>query len=111
MLNREGRSTSAGSAAATGPQTISGDRGLDHEEPLLFEVGRPEVTGVDLPEVALKNDRLGGLMRREPIGLAGLSEPEAMRHYVRLSQRKCIRCNRSARCRARSACCRSSRCG
>src|SRR3712207_8002746 len=26
------------------------------------------------------------LDRREPIGLPGLSEPEAMRHYVRLSQ-------------------------
>ena len=32
-------------------------------------------------------DRLGGLARKEPIGLAGLSEPQAMRHYVRLSQR------------------------
>ncbi len=30
---------------------------------------------------------LGGLVRRDPIGLPGLSEPEAMRHYVRLSQK------------------------
>jgi glycine dehydrogenase subunit 2 len=26
-------------------------------------------------------------VRTEPIGLPGLSEPEAMRHYVRLSQK------------------------
>src|SRR5690606_3809278 len=32
-------------------------------------------------------DDLGDLVRREPIGLPGLSEPEAVRHYVRLSQK------------------------
>ena len=32
-------------------------------------------------------NRLGGLERSEPIGLPGLSEPEAIRHYVRLSQK------------------------
>ena len=58
------------------PATISGHRGLDHEEPLLFEVGRREITGVDFPDVALENDRLGGMRRRTPIGLAGLTEPE-----------------------------------
>jgi glycine dehydrogenase subunit 2 len=45
------------------------------------------VTGVDLPELDLSHDRLGGLARKQPIGLAGLSEPETVRHYVRLSQR------------------------
>ena len=33
--------------------TISGDRGLDHEEKLIFEMGRDGVTGVDLPDVRL----------------------------------------------------------
>ena len=87
MLNSQGRPTSAGLGGGAGPGTISGDRALDHEEPVLFEVGRHDVTGVDLPDVALKQDRLGGLARKQPIGLVGLSEPEVMRHYVRLSQR------------------------
>ena len=33
------------------------------------------------------SNRLGGLERSDPIGLPGLSEPEAIRHYVRLSQK------------------------
>src|SRR5690606_24338424 len=56
-------------------------------EPLIFEFGRTDVTGVDLEEPAPVADRLGGLARKEAIGLPGLSEPEAMRHYVRLSQK------------------------
>ncbi len=88
MLNNQGRPTTPGAASvSSAPPTLSGDRGLNHEEPLLFEVGRAEVTGVDLPDVTLKADRLGGLARKRPIGLVGLSEPETMRHYVRLSQR------------------------
>ena len=87
MLNNQGRQTTPGAASTGGPQTLSGDKGLDHEEPLLFEVGRAEVTGVDFPDVVLKSDRLGGLARKLPIGLVGLSEPETLRHYVRLSQR------------------------
>ena len=87
MLNSQGRVTAAGGASGAAPETISGDRGLDHEEHLLFEVGRAEVTGVDLPDVSLVHNRLGGLRRKEAIGLAGLSEPEAVRHYVRLSAR------------------------
>ena len=68
-------------------KTISGHRGLDHEEPLIFESGRLDVTGVDFPEVEWTDDSLAGLTRKEPIGLPGLSEPEAMRHYVRLSRK------------------------
>ncbi|HUO99461.1 MAG TPA: aminomethyl-transferring glycine dehydrogenase subunit GcvPB [Rhizomicrobium sp.] len=66
--------------------TISGDRGLDHEEPLIFELGRPGKTGVDLPDVEVSDARLGGLRRRGSIGLPSLSEPEVVRHYVRLSR-------------------------
>ena len=86
MMNAQGQPASAGMAEKT-VETISGHRGLDHEEKLIFEIGHAHVTGVDLPDVDLAADRLGGLARKEPIGLAGLSEPQAMRHYVRLSQR------------------------
>ena len=44
------------------------------------------MTGVDLDEPAAFAPRLGGLERKEPIGLPGLAEPEAVRHYVRLSR-------------------------
>lgn len=71
----------------TKADTVTGNRGLDHEEPLIFEIGRADVTGVDIPEVALEGDRLGSLARKSPLGLPGLSEPETVRHYVRLSAR------------------------
>jgi glycine dehydrogenase subunit 2 len=67
--------------------TFSGDRALSIEEPLLFEIGSPDKSGVDFEAPASVTSRLGGLERHEPIGLPGLSEPEAVRHYVRLSQK------------------------
>ena len=67
--------------------TFTGNRGLDQEEPLLFEVGREEVSGVDIDEPAPFKARLGALERKGRIGLPGLSEPEAVRHYVRLSRK------------------------
>ncbi|TVR82001.1 MAG: glycine dehydrogenase subunit 2 [Rhodospirillales bacterium] len=71
--------------------TTSGHRGLDAEEPLSFEQGSPDKTGVDLPEPAAGVDRLGGLTRTRPIGLPGLAEPEVVRHYLRLSRQNfCI---------------------
>jgi len=75
-------------AAETVPEvkTFTGNRGLEIEEGLIFEIGRSENTGVDLDEPAPFEDRLGSLERREPAGLPGLSEPETMRHYVRLSR-------------------------
>jgi glycine dehydrogenase subunit 2 len=87
MMNTQGRPTSSGIGDKSAVATTSGHHGLDHEEKLIFEIGRPDVTGVDLPEVDLATDRLGGLARKQPIGLAGLTEPQVMRHYVRLSQR------------------------
>ncbi|CAJ0881507.1 glycine dehydrogenase subunit 2 [freshwater sediment metagenome] len=68
-------------------ETFTGNRGLDQEEPLLFEIGRLETTGVDVAEAPDVAPRLGGLERKAAIGLPGLSEPETMRHYVRLSRR------------------------
>ncbi len=75
--------------AATGrtPGTISGNRGLQIEEPLIFEQDAAGRTGVDLAEPAAGEDRLGGLAREGEIGLPGLSEPEVMRHFTRLSQK------------------------
>ena len=89
-MNNQGRQTSidkgsAGEAGQAGVATISGDRGLDHEEALIFELGHGAV-GVDLPDVKVFDDRLGGQRRKGAIGLPGLSEPEVVRHYVRLSR-------------------------
>ena len=70
----------------TAGETYSGDHALQHEEPLIFERGRGDISGVDIPDVELSSNHLGGLERVEPIGTPGLSEPEAVRHYVRLSQ-------------------------
>jgi glycine dehydrogenase subunit 2 len=72
--------------ATDAPATYSGSRALAQAEPLLFERGRTDVSGVDLLDPKGES-RLGDLARAAPIGLAGLSEPEAMRHYVRLSQK------------------------
>jgi glycine dehydrogenase subunit 2 len=66
--------------------TFTGDRALEHDEPLLFERGNTDKSGVDLPEPRVFKPRLANLERREPIGLPGLSEPETLRHYVRLSR-------------------------
>ena len=87
MLNRQGRPTGVGDVeSATEIDTFSGHKGLVQEEPLLFEAGVSAQTGVDLPEVPAHADRLSGL-RRSGTGLVGLSEPQAVRHYVRLSQK------------------------
>lgn len=67
--------------------TISGHRGLQLEEPLLFELDNEGVCGVDLPAPLDGPDRLGDLRRNGPIGLPGVSEPEVVRHYTRLSQK------------------------
>lgn len=76
-----------GAVAATAHQSLSGGRGLLQDEPLLFELGGWDKTGVDLPLPEHDASDLGDLVRAGPIGLAGLSEPEAVRHYVRLSQK------------------------
>jgi glycine dehydrogenase subunit 2 len=85
-MNTQGRPSSAGSINENELETISGDRGLQHEVSLIFELGRPGMTGVDIPQVQMSDTRLGGLRRKGPVGLPGLSEPEVIRHYVRLSQ-------------------------
>ena len=66
--------------------TFSGHRGLDLEEPLLFEQDQAGRTGVDLPPPPAARNRLGGLDRAGAIGLPGLAEPQVIRHFVRLSR-------------------------
>jgi glycine dehydrogenase subunit 2 len=68
-------------------ETFTGNRGLRIEEPLIFEQGAPGRCGVDLPEPPTVQNRLDGLERQDAIGLPGLSEPQVMRHYTRLSQK------------------------
>ena len=85
-MNQQGRPTKPVDAVPIAPATFTGNRALRIEEALIFEIGRTEVTGVDLDEPVEFAPRLGGLERKEPIGLPGLAEPEAVRHYVRLSR-------------------------
>ena len=66
------------------PQTTTGNRALMLEEPLLFEIGSRDQTGVDF-EKRESGNKLGGLAR-SGVDLPGLSEPEAVRHYTRLSR-------------------------
>ncbi len=87
MLNNQGRPTQPGEAGATEHKTFTGNRALHLEEALLFEIGHAETTGVDFPQPPKVASRLGGLERTETTGLVGLSEPETLRHYVRLSQK------------------------
>ena len=67
--------------------TITGNRGLQIEEKLIFEQGSPGRCGVDLVGSFPFRARLGGLERQGPVGLPGLSEPQVVRHFTRLSQK------------------------
>ena len=71
MMNNQGRPSAAGVAQGAELPTISGDRGLDHEEALIFELGREGMTGVDIPEVQLSETHLGGLRRNGPSACRG----------------------------------------
>ncbi len=90
MMNNQGRPTNnnaASDAQITGYKSYTGSRGLEQEELLIYEIGDTQRTGVDLPEVEDFKSCLGDVERDQEIGLAGLSEPEAMRHYTRLSRK------------------------
>jgi glycine dehydrogenase subunit 2 len=84
-MNREGRPTRPEEAEGAA-ETWTGNRALMLEEPLLFEIGDTQTTGIDFEDPDSTESRLGGLERAAPIGLAGLSEPEMVRHYTRLSR-------------------------
>ena len=93
-MNRQGRKTTPEKVSEKNAggelddiQTHSGNRALHIEEPVLFEIGDTQTTGVDFVEPLKVKSRLNGLERIDEIGLAGLSEPETLRHYVRPSQK------------------------
>lgn len=88
-MNNQGRPSRPDeqSVAADPAPTFTGNKALQIEEALSFEIGDFAGTGVDLAEPTGGVDRLGGLNRKCDIGLPGLSEPETMRHFVRLSQK------------------------
>jgi glycine dehydrogenase subunit 2 len=92
-LQSVGRPTRAEFQPEVGEGRASADgrigQGLLQDEPLIFERGRWDVSGVDfdLEGETFDESDLAGLMRSEAPALPGLSEPETLRHYVRLSQR------------------------
>ncbi len=85
-INQSGWKPAAPVAGPGDTGTITGNRALMLEEALIFEIGDTETTGVDIAEAPAVESRLGGLTRSAEIGLAGLSEPETVRHYTRLSR-------------------------
>ncbi len=85
MLNQSGWKPTSPTAEASDGATVTGNRALMLEEPLLFEIGTREQTGVDLADAPAVATRLGGL-KRTTLDLPGLSEPETVRHYTRLSR-------------------------
>lgn len=66
------------------PLLNDGTRGLHYEENLLWEKERTDHPGVDLPLPAGITARTG-LPARGTIGLPQCSEPQVLRHFVRLS--------------------------
>ncbi|MEX0583704.1 MAG: hypothetical protein WD185_08550 [Sneathiella sp.] len=88
MLNNKGRPTQPVTAADADAamETFTGNKGLNLESPLIFEQGVPGRIGVDMAEPKPVKSRLGGLDRKEPVGMPDLSEPQVLRHFVRLSR-------------------------
>ncbi len=85
-INQSGWKPEMGGAADAAQATFTGNRALMLEEKLIFEIGTSGTTGVDLANAPDVTSRLGGLERNRDIGLPGLSEPETVRHYTRLSR-------------------------
>ncbi len=88
MLNKVGRPTQpvAADNEANVTDTFTGNRALELETPLIFEQGVPGRVGVDLADPAPVRSRLGNVARDGAIGLPDLSEPQVLRHFVRLSR-------------------------
>jgi glycine dehydrogenase subunit 2 len=85
--NASGWRPEMGSAETAAPATVSGDRALMLEEALIFELAAPGGTGVDFEAVeAAPLPGLARFLRKDIAALPGLSEPEAVRHYTRLSR-------------------------
>ena len=88
-MNTQGRPTapvaSPAEVMAEAPATFTGNRALMLEEPLIFEIGSTDRTGVDFEDLPA-TPATGLPLRTTPIGLPGLSEAETVRHYTRLSR-------------------------
>ena len=85
-VNASGWRPEMGGSESSDVMTTTGNRALMLEEALIFEIGDSQTTGVDFADPVAALSRLGNLERTRPIGLAGLSEPETVRHYTRLSR-------------------------
>jgi glycine dehydrogenase subunit 2 len=86
-MNTQGRPTRSETGEAVPPhETFTGNRALDMQEALIFEMGRFDATGVDIDDPPPFAPRLGPHERQSALDLPGLTEPEAVRHYVRLSR-------------------------
>ena len=85
-MNSQGRPTRPEAAEAVARRTFTGNRALDMEEALIFEAGRLDATGVDIEDPPPFGSRLGPTAGASAPELPGLTEPEAVRHYVRLSR-------------------------
>ena len=86
--NASGWKPTAPTAATGDATTTTGNRALMLEEALIFEIGDNESTGVDFDagSAPAKSGALANLLRSAPNNLPGLSEPETVRHYTRLSR-------------------------
>ncbi len=85
-VNASGWRPEMGLGEGADTSTSTGNRALMLEEALIFEIGDCETTGVDIAPLQPTATRLAGLERSGTIGLPGLSEPETVRHYTRLSR-------------------------
>ncbi|ONF96279.1 aminomethyl-transferring glycine dehydrogenase subunit GcvPB [Sphingomonas jeddahensis] len=101
-LNQSGWRPTTPESGSNAPATFTGNKALMLEEALIFEIGSTDTTGVDFSASPAKTgaqsgdvatgprpspgNKLGDLFRAKPIGLPGLSEPETVRHYTRLSR-------------------------
>ncbi len=85
-INQSGWKPQMGETDVMAAETYTGNRALMLEEALIFEIGDNHTTGVDFDPAPKVQSRLGGLERNREIGLPGLSEPETVRHYTRLSR-------------------------
>lgn len=86
-MNNIGRPTSLNGNIGEVLETTSGAKGLLQKCSLIFEYGSNDACGVDIEDFDISKSRLGNMARKNEINLPALSEPEAIRHYVRLSQR------------------------
>ena len=85
-INQSGWKPEMGGVGESVPATYTGNKALMLEEALIFEIGTAGTTGVDLADTPQVATRLGNLERHRDISLPGLSEPETVRHYTRLSR-------------------------